>query len=255
MRYSFTIDDNIRFLKELTEGDYPSLFDHPYTTMLRRLHDRFGVKVQLNLFYRTENFTLAQMTDRYRDEWTANAGWLKLSFHSDYENERPYEQSAYDEVYADCRRVQKEILRFAGEKSLAKTTTIHYCLTTPAGTKALYDNGVRGLLGLYGTADAPMTSYSVPLPLAEHIRNGGTMTHDGIAMAAIDVIVNTVTKATLLPALTPFIGRERVRLMIHEQYFYADYPAYQADFEEKLQAVFAFMNRHGYASVFFEEDL
>ena len=50
--FCFTVDDN--FLKELTEGNYNSIFDHPYLALYRRLHERYGLKVQLNLFYRTE---------------------------------------------------------------------------------------------------------------------------------------------------------------------------------------------------------
>ena len=48
--FCFTIDDNIRFLKELTAQKPGSMFDHPYLAMLRRLHERFDLKIQLNLF-------------------------------------------------------------------------------------------------------------------------------------------------------------------------------------------------------------
>ena len=77
--YCFTVDDNIRFLKEITEVCYRSIFEHPYLSMYRRLHERFGLKVQLNLFYREGDFDLSQMTDRYYEEWKENADWIKLS--------------------------------------------------------------------------------------------------------------------------------------------------------------------------------
>lgn len=92
-------------------------------------------------FYECEGFTLASMTDRYRDEFEKNADWLKMSFHSRLENVRPYEHSGYEEVYADCKAVEDEILRFAGEKTLAKTTTVHYCLLTEGGY--MTEGGVR----------------------------------------------------------------------------------------------------------------
>ena len=111
-QFCFTIDDNIRFIKELSESGAESLFDHPYPALLRRLHERFGIKIQLNLFYRMEGFDLSKASDRFKDEWQANADWLKLSFHSELENVRPYENSGYDEVYNDCRAVHDEILRF-----------------------------------------------------------------------------------------------------------------------------------------------
>jgi hypothetical protein len=81
--------------------------------MYRRLHERFDLKVQLNLFYREGDFDLSQMTDRYYEEWKENADWIKLSFHSELENDKPYESSDYDEVYKDCKRVHEQIKRFA----------------------------------------------------------------------------------------------------------------------------------------------
>ena len=56
------------------------MFDHPYLAMYRRLHEEFGLKVQLNLFYRMESFDLSQVSDAYYEEWKENSDWLKLSF-------------------------------------------------------------------------------------------------------------------------------------------------------------------------------
>ena len=89
--FCFTIDDNIRFLKETVENGYKSVFEHPYLRMLLRLHKRFGLKVQLNLFYRMGDFTLSRFDNRYRDELSKSSDWLKFSFHSFFEEPRPYE--------------------------------------------------------------------------------------------------------------------------------------------------------------------
>ena len=103
--FCFTVDDNIRFLKEITERKYNSIFAHPYLAMYKRLHETFDLQVQLNLFYWMEGFDLSQMGDQYRKEWEENAHWLKLSFHSDYENVEPYKTSGYEEVYTHCKQV------------------------------------------------------------------------------------------------------------------------------------------------------
>ncbi len=252
-QFCFTIDDNIRFLKELTAQQPASLFDHPYPALLRRLHRRFGVKVQLNLFYRMDGFDLSQMTDRYRQEWAEASHWLRLSFHSELENPYPYQCSGYDEVYDHCRRVHREILRFAGPDSLARTTTVHCCRTTPEGVRALADLGMGGLLGLYGTPQEPKISYSRDEAVAARLRAGETVTEDGMAYAAIDMIVNLVKLEDVAPKLTALLERDSLHVMIHEQFFYADYRAYQPDFEGKLAAVFDWMLAHGYQSRFFEE--
>ena len=43
--------------------------------------------------------------------------------------------------------------------------------------------------------------------------------------------------------------------MIHEQYFYPDYPYYQPEFEDKLDTVFTALRAAGYESTFFENTL
>jgi len=251
-RFCFTVDDNIRVLRELTESGCNSLFDHPYLSMYRRLHEKYALKVQLNLFYEMAGFDLSRMTDRYRTEWQANADWLKLSFHSKKENVNPYEQAGYKEVAADCQAVHREILRFAGKASLAKTTTIHYCRTTEEGLNALRDQGVLGLLGLYGTEENPRISYGVSEAEGNRIRRGEMLLCDGMAHGSIDLVLNLYGKEDALERLSHFTDRPLIKVMIHEQYFYPDYPRYQPDFEEKLSAVFDMLTSQGYTSVFFE---
>ena len=250
--FCFTVDDNIRVFKDITERDYGSIFEHPYLAMYKMLHEAFDLKVQLNLFYRCEGFDLSMMSDVYSNEWAENSDWLKLSFHSELENVRPYEISDYDEVKRDCDNVHREILRFAGKSSLARTTTVHYCVTTAQGLCALKNCGVGGLLGLFGTSDAPRTSYGLGLDLAEKIREGGIAVSDGISFSGIDIVLNCFSKQEILRQLRGLIGRNSIRVMIHEQYFYPDYFNYQPDFEQKLIATFDFLRAEGYESAFFE---
>ncbi|MBQ8696519.1 MAG: hypothetical protein IJ519_02260 [Clostridia bacterium] len=251
-KYCYTVDDNIKFFAQITEMGCDSIFDHPYLAMYKRLHERFGVKVQLNLFFEADGFTLADFPDRYKDEWRENSSWLKLSFHSRLENSCPYENSEYDEVHGDCTAVNQEIIRFASEDALAKTTTVHYCLTTPEGHEALKDCGVKGLLGLYGTDESPRVSYSIPREGCEAIRAGKNLHYKGITHAAIDVILNLYTKEQIIERFEGYSGREHLHMMIHEQYYYPDYPAYQPDFEEKLVATFTYLEEKGYTPDFFE---
>ena len=251
--FCFTVDDNIRFLKEITENRYPSIFDHPYLATYKCLHKEFDLKVQLNLFYRMEDFDLSQMTDAYYNEWKDNADWLRLSFHSELENVNPYETSGYDEVYRDCQRVNEEIKRFASPAALAKTTTIHYCLLTEDGIKAMEDNRVFGLLGLFGENETPRTSYGIEESNAEKIRGGEILKIGKISFASIDIVLNCFSIDKILERLYKMNQRSDIRVMIHEQYFYSDYIRYQPDFKEKLRSTFAYLCEHGYQSRFYEE--
>ena len=254
-KFCFTVDDNVRFFKEITERDYASIFEHPYLNMYKRLHDKYGLKIQLNLFYEMPSFNLTEMTDKYAKEWRENSDWLKLSFHSKLENPYPYQYSEYDEVYTDCQNVHNEILRFASPESLGKTTTVHCCRATDEGLRALKDIGVLGLLGLYGNESKPRSSYQSTESEDEAIRRGEVVYRDGIAYAGIDIILNIFPKEEILSQLGKLNGREFIKIMIHEQYFYPDYKYYQKDFEEKISAAFGFLTGNGYESIFFEEYL
>ena len=253
--FTFTVDDNIRVLRELTETPRESLFDHPYLALYRRLHETYNLKIQLNLFFKDASFTVSDMTDRYKSEWENAADWLKLSFHSLAETVKPYEFSDYDEVYRDGSAVHREILRFAGKKSLAKTTTVHYCLATEDGVRALKKLNILGLFGLYGTDHAPRTSYQISDADAAKIRSGKLHTENGIAYGALDVIINTIPLAKLANTLAPLLSRERIEVMIHEQYFYPDYKNYQPDFAQKLDTTFQILTQNHYISQFFEDIL
>ena len=52
-KVQFFIDDIIWVLRDLTREKPASLFDNNYMAILKRAHDEYGVKVQLNAFYRT----------------------------------------------------------------------------------------------------------------------------------------------------------------------------------------------------------
>ena len=220
--------------------------------MYRRLHKEFDLKIQLNLFYRMENFDLSQMNDAYYEEWKESSDWLKLSFHSDFENVRPYEDSGYDVVYGDCKRVHDQIIRFASPEALANTTTIHYCLLSDEGLIAMRDNGVWGLLGLFGDKEKTRTSYGVEESKAEKIRNGETLKIGGISFASIDIVLNSFVTEKIIEQLARMSNRDCIRVMIHEQYFYEDYSRYQPEFEEKLRSTFSFLCDSGYKSSFYE---
>lgn len=71
MNYRFSLDDNIEVFKDLAQYSYESLFDQKYLGFLRRLHERFLSKIQLNIYYETDGFNLSQMPDRYRDYFSA----------------------------------------------------------------------------------------------------------------------------------------------------------------------------------------
>ena len=146
----FLIDDVIWVLRDLTRDRPASVFDHPLLATLKKCHERAGLKVQLNLFYRTdsfygeEEFTLADMTDAYREEWASASDWLRMAFHAKEEwPDYPYVNATYEDVYRTFRAVEREVFRFAGEGTFTYGYCPHFNSVSLAGVKALYDCGVR----------------------------------------------------------------------------------------------------------------
>ena len=145
-----------------------------------------------------------------------------------------------------------EIRRFASEDALANTTTIHYCSLTDGGLKAVEDNCVLGLLGLFGTDANPRTSYGIKECDAKRIRNGEILKLGNISFASIDIVLNSFEKEKIIDQLAQMSHRDFIRVMIHEQYFYEDYPRYQPEFEEKLRLTFSLLQSNNYKSRFYE---
>lgn len=137
-------------IRDVTRQKPKSLFDNPFLNMLKTAHDKYGVKTQLNLFYRTasfygdDDFTLACVTDAYKSEWEQSSDWLKFAFHAKEEfPDYPLVNAKYEDVMAQFKRTEKEVFRFAGEKSFTYGVCPHWNSVSCEGVCALYDCGVR----------------------------------------------------------------------------------------------------------------
>ena len=155
---SFFIDDTIWVMRDLSRRRPKSLFDNPFLKQLKDCHDRYGLKLQLNLFYRTDfyygmdEFTLADMTDAYRAEWQANKDWLKLGFHSLQEfPDYPWINISGADVKKLFGMIKGEIVRFAGEGVFTNHVVPHWCPMSEEGCRALKECGVRLMEASYGS--------------------------------------------------------------------------------------------------------
>lgn len=262
-RYRVSTDDNILFLKDIAEhaATYRSIFENPYLAFWRQMHDKYGAKIQHNIYYETPGFTLSEMPDKFKAEWRANASWMRLSFHArSNDPDRPYVHASPEQLLADFRLVTSEIERFAGKEALSSFTTIHWGEATEAAVAALRREGVRGLAGYFRvTGDLPSVSYYLDLPRVLHLMNRDywkDTAHD-VLFIRHDIVINTIPLAEIVPylekiAANPHQG-EVMELMIHEQYFYPNYRAYEPDFRERVERAIEFVHRRGYRPVFYEE--
>jgi hypothetical protein len=261
-RYRLSLDDNIWFLKDINvnAGKYKSIFENPYLGMLKQVHDTFGTKIHLNLFYQTDGFNLSQMTDKYKSEWKDNAGWLRLSFHALQEfPDRPYLTAGYEQVKHDCILVKDQIRRFAGEELMGPVTTLHWGAATVEGCRALRDQGYHALAGYFNAEGPDTVSYYLNDAQRLHV-NSRFMWRDNreeIILSRMALVINTVK----LEEIVPYLERLRSNghkppyadLMIHEQYFYPSYFNYQPDFRDKVMTAVKWAADNGYKPAFLSE--
>ncbi len=267
-KYRLSSDDNIIFLADITAhaDEYTSIFDNPYLAVYKAAHDRYGAKVHLNLFYEfypVESgfpdergyFNLSMMTDKFRDEFRANADWLKLAFHARKEMPAsPYQCATAEEITEDCRRVCREIIRFAGRECISDSTTVHYGETSIEALRALRALGFRSLTGYFEKTkhNIPLVAYHTSGALTDHIgaRDFWFDTDEDMLFGRIDLVLNYNTLAWVQANLPPVLdapGRNGfVSIMIHEQYFYPDYVNYRHDFAERVLWACEYLAEHGY---------
>lgn len=267
LKFRVSSDDNIRFLQDLTFGNFTSIFDHPYLAVYKKAHDLYGAVVHLNLFYAFDDrarslfsdhppyFDLSMMTDRYKAEFQANAHWLKLAFHAKSEfPDKPYLSADGKTVREDCLAICREICRFAGRECLSDSTTVHWGEANRDGVRALRELGLRSLTGYFelDAAGDPLVSYYVDKDILHHLgsRDFWMDTAEDMIFGRIDRVLNIGTleenrNAVIAAAEDPHRGGF-VSLMIHEQYFYKDYVNYLADFEARVLEGCRLLYERGY---------
>ncbi len=267
--YRLSSDDNILFLWDINEhkDEYKSIFENPYLAVYKKAHDLYGAKAHLNLFYEFDEeaakrfgdkrpyFNLSMMTDNFKDEFRANADWLKFSFHAKREHPaKPYQFADGETVRKDCEQVETEIRRFAGEESLSTCTTIHFGEANEEGARALRSLGYRAMTGYFLPEEFCPVAYYVPDDLMKHIydRDFWYDTETDILFGRIDLVINLFTHEYNMETLREIIASPTrggfVSIMIHEQYFYEDYRKYLPDFETRVLESCRLLTESGYES-------
>lgn len=155
---TFFIDDVLWVFRDLTRENPKSLWDNSFMATLKKAHEEYGVKTQLNLFYKTsfwydnDEFSLSEMTDKYKKEFEEASHWLKMGFHSKEEwPDYPFINADYDLVDSVFKLIYNEVCRFAGKASFAKAVVPHWLPVSKEGIRALIDNGIVVTFATYGT--------------------------------------------------------------------------------------------------------
>ena len=262
-RYRVAIDDNSFFLRDIWQKSYKSLFDCFYLKMLRDLHDKYGARFVLNIYYTTgDDFNLTKFPDRYRSEWKDNANWLKLAFHA-HANEpaRPYQDAPAEQVIRDFDKIGEQIVRFAGEETYSHTTVVHWGMIRPETYKPLYERGVRALSGYFRKNSGGVWDVNYRL---DDVRSEYLSRHDawkdfesGIVFSRIDIVINNTPLDRIVPTLAPLRKEpdtaEIMDLLTHEQYFWPFYQNHLPDHAARMDTAIRWVTENGYKPVFLHE--
>ena len=268
---SFFIDDAIWFLRDIARMRPKSLFDNPFLKPLKEYHDRYGLKLQINLFYRTDffygmdEFSLREVPDAYKAEWQANKDWLKLGFHSLQEfPDYPWVNIDYADVKKLFGMIKGEIDRFAGEGVFTTALVPHWCPMSKEGCRALKDCGIRLMECSVGPryrydGDRNRLPYGHALRLENNRKPSYRYLVDGDTGMAFKhlfndaPVLNLVDVPTLKADTAKLLGREHLVFSTHEQYFFKDYLAYQPDYMEKVMVMCEMMRANGFRFIFLED--
>ncbi len=274
-RARFSLDDNILFLRDIAKnaGTYRSIFDNGFLGFFRTLHRRYGARFHFNIYFEDvcffKDFTLEQMTDKFKSEWRENADWIRLTFHAMRDQpDKPYIDTDYATMRRDATRVTEQIIRFAGlpvgkagEECLSTFTTVHWGECTLAGCRALHDLGFRGLVGYFEEQNGkPFVSYYLDSFRQRHLsgRDYWKDISEDLIFVKHDMVVNMVKLGDIAPNLDALFAdkhrSEILELMIHEQYFHKEFGEYyEADAKERVEAAVRWATEHNYKWVFYDE--
>ncbi len=266
---TLTVEDNLMFLQDLTEhtSTYSSLFDQPYLAMFYEAHQKFGTKVTLNLFYTFDSealsyfenprkpFDLSMVTDAYKKEFEDASDWLKLTFHANSEFPGdPYLNATYAETARDIQAAHQQIIRFAGEKSIANSCNVHFGSASREAVRACRNYGYKCLSGFFTLDEAgnPFVSHYLDKETVarfDHRDMWYDKTED-MFFIRTDLILNATPYDKLIPALQDVLAdagrRSNLNLLMHEQYYQADYCSYLKDYKALIFDALAFAEQNGY---------
>lgn len=179
----FSVDDSNSIFEDLTKNrrHYQSIFDQPLLGFFKQLHERYGVVVSFYVFYEwypeDGYFKLSETTDRYAQEFSANADWLRFGFHG--ADAAAYEQLEPERLRDGYERTVKELVRITGSSDSIDTfLRLDRYTADEACVAALRDAGVTGLLiavegdGRTSCYDLTAEEYTLAHREDWYVRNG-----------------------------------------------------------------------------------
>ena len=178
-----SFDDVEKCFNNLKSNQYTSLYDEPFFGWLKGLHDTYGAKFSLYVYYSD----LAGVPATYAEEFAAASDWLKIGFHADNaSNSAGF--STYDQGMAAWNTFVGYVKTITGTTdSIDRMPRLHYF----AGSQAAL-NGMKyaecGALGFLA-ADDSRNSYYFDSTTSSNLYNTDYITdhNNGLVFLSTDM--------------------------------------------------------------------
>lgn len=161
----FSFDDAIVALRYISNNasSYDSIFQHPEMARLKKWHDDYGAVFSMYTFLQQLNpnntsevwFDLSNITNKFAEEFTANADWLRFGLHCRNNMVNYGSGDGIDAagVTSDYNTFVTQIVRITGSvKCIDMVPRLHNYAGTLANVQAMR-NCECGIIGLLGSDD------------------------------------------------------------------------------------------------------
>lgn len=159
------MDDSNSIFEDLTEHEevYSSAFDNPLLGFVKNLHDEYGIVVSFYVFYSWDvesgKFCLADATDAFKNDFAANADWLRFGFHA--KDARAYETIDANEEVLYYDMTIEQLLRITGsEACIDNFVRLDRFIASADMIQKLADTD-HGIIGLMVADDPKRLSYAL----------------------------------------------------------------------------------------------
>lgn len=139
-----SIDDVNCSLYRITQRNYRSLFDDKLFNNLKILNRLFGLKITLYVYAQSNEWTLANIPEKYKHEFEEASEWLKFGFHAVSDEQK--EDNILFNFEDTFVETERQIRHFAGEESIARILRLHYWFYPRAYQGVLKNHGVHTIL-------------------------------------------------------------------------------------------------------------
>lgn len=203
-----SIDDVTQCFQNLTKDSalYNSLFDEPFFSFLRELHDDYGCSFTCYIFEQDGDFDVSQIPNKYSDEFKRNSQWLKFGYHGLRPSSHIPNNVSYKQFTESFLRLNRELSRFASDSSRAYVLRLDYFYATNGEVSFLKNHGVRTLL----SADDNRRSYYLPYRNNERLLHINSIHYNGLKYLRTNIRIEN----TDVPYLNILKNRNRDTLVV-----------------------------------------